>query len=424
MYLSNNYKFSKISTLNFIIATIPLSLILGNLATNVNIIIVCILGLYIYKKQIFEINNKIYYYLIYLFFFYLILITLINNFQFLNFNSIQKDHFFKSIFYLRYLIFFLVIKTLVEKEDFDNKIFFLSCAFFSAIVSIDLVIQFLFKKNILGYPIIANKPSSFFKEEIIAGGFIQKFSLFFIFLLVVKKKLNSFILIIFLLFLIPIILSGNRMPIIIYIMSILLYFLVEKKFKEIIITIIISSIIIFSFIKFPVSKRLHIDLNIFFKESVYMLKKAPKLFLYNEGENIVFGGTGYLIHFNTGIQIWKNNKIFGNGLKSFRIKCTYENYQTCNTHPHNYFIELLVDVGIIGAFLIYITFIIGLKNFLKFYYNEKTKIQKIVGCAFFLVIFFEFFPFRSTGSFFTTSNSAFIFLILPIFLNIKKLKKL
>lgn len=424
MYLSNNYKFSKISTLNFIIATIPLSLILGNLATNVNVIIVCILGLFIYKKQIFEINNKIYYYFIYLFFFYLILITLINNFEFLNSNSIQKDHFFKSIFYLRYLIFFLVIKTLVEKEDFDNKIFFLSCAFFSAIVSIDIVIQFLFKKNILGYSIIANKPSSFFKEELIAGGFIQKFSLFFIFLLVVKKKLNSFILIIFILFLIPIILSGNRMPIIIYIMSILLYFLIEKKFKEIIIAIIISSLTIFSFIKFPVSKRLHIDLNVFFNESLYILKKAPKLFLYNEGENIVFGGTGYLIHFNTGIQIWKNNKIFGNGLKSFRIKCTYENYQTCNTHPHNYFIELLVDVGATGAFLIYITFIIGLKNFLKFYYNEKTKIQKIAGCVFFLLIFFEFFPFRSTGSFFTTSNSAFIFLILPIFLNVKKLNKL
>ena len=45
-------------------------------------------------------------------------------------------------------------------------------------VGIDILIQVIFEKNILGYPITLNKPSSFFGTEHIAGGYIQKFSLF------------------------------------------------------------------------------------------------------------------------------------------------------------------------------------------------------------------------------------------------------
>jgi len=134
--------------------------------------------------------------------------------------------------------------------------------------------------------------------------------------------------------------------------------------------------------------------------------------------------TGYLIHFNSGIQQWKQNKIFGTGLKSFRINCTYKENQTCNTHPHNYFIELLVETGLLGTILIYFVFIIGFKNFLNFYFNEKNISSKLTSIIFFLLIFLEFLPIRSSGSFFTTNNATFIFLILALFLNIKKIEKL
>jgi O-antigen ligase len=155
-----------------------------------------------------------------------------------------------------------------------------------------------------------------------------------------------------------------------------------------------------------------------------IIKKSPKLFLYNKIDENHSWHSGYLIHFNSGVQQWKKNKVLGSGLKSFRLNCTYENNQTCNTHPHNYFIELLVDTGLMGSIIIYLVFIIGFKNFLIFYLNQKNINLRLTSVVFFLTIFFEFFPLRSSGSFFTTNNATFIFLILPFFLNIKKINKL
>ena len=71
--------FTKYNLINLLIALIPLSLIIGNLATNINIFLICVLGIIVYKFEIFKINTKILQYLIYVFFTYLIVITLYNN---------------------------------------------------------------------------------------------------------------------------------------------------------------------------------------------------------------------------------------------------------------------------------------------------------------------------------------------------------
>lgn len=421
------YKFflNKINIINFLIALIPLSLILGNLAININITLIIFTGLLIFGTNIFILDKRLVNYLIYFFFFYLLLITLLNNWNLLNENVLYMEHLIKSIFYLRFLLLFLIVNKLIENNNFNTKLFFISCAFFSFIISIDIIIQFIFKKNIFGYEILIDKPSSFFKEENIAGGFIQRFIYFFIFLIFIKNKTynKNLIFITFIFFLIPIVLTANRMPMFIYIMSIFLFFLLEKNYKNIFFSIIVIFIIIFTFAKTTISNRLDADINTFFKDSKNIIYNAPKLFFKNEFA-YNFQRNNYLIHFNTGVQIWKKNKIFGNGLKSFKLKCSFQKNQTCNTHPHNYFIEIMVDAGLIGILLIYSIFLIGMKNFLKNYYSNKNIENKMITSAFFLSIVFEFFPVRSTGSFFTTGNSIFIFLMLAIFLNLEKLNQL
>ena len=427
MFTNKYYYFNKINLINFLISLIPLSLILGNLATNINIVLISLLGLLIYKKEIFKLNYKSYKpFLIYAFFVYLIVITIINNYSILEENNLYKSHIIKSIFYIRFLFFFLIINKLIENEEFDIKTFFISCGIFSFIVSIDIIIQFFLKKNILGFPVTNGRPSSFFGEENIAGGFLQKFTLLLIFYLTLIKKnkinKNNYIIFLSTLFLFPIVFTGNRMSMLIYIMSIFLFFILEKNFKKILKSFLLIFAIIFLLIQFPLSERLSNDLKTFYKHSLNIIKEAPELFLYNKNNSIKEWGSGYLIHFNTGVQIWKQKKIFGHGLKSFRLNCSYENNQTCNTHPHNYFIEILVDQGVIGILIIYTIIISGTLKFLKYYYSTKKINDKLVSSVFFLLIFFEFFPIRSSGSFFSTNNSAFIFLILPIFLNFEKLK--
>ena len=138
-------------------------------------------------------------------------------------------------------------------------------------------------------------------------------------------------------------------------------------------------------------------------------------------EMIDMGASGYLVHFNSGVQIWKKNKIFGKGLKSFRLNCTYGNNQTCNTHPHNYIIELLLDVGIVGLTLIYLIFIFSVFNFFNFYKHNSN--LKLLSFPFFLIVVLEFFPLRSSGSFFTTSNATVIFFMLAVVVGLSSSKK-
>lgn len=89
----------KINILNFIISFLPLSIIIGNLAINVNVIIICILGFIIYGNKIWFIENKTYRYLIYSFFLFLIFTTCFKNIPNLNKNELFLDNLLKSFFF-------------------------------------------------------------------------------------------------------------------------------------------------------------------------------------------------------------------------------------------------------------------------------------------------------------------------------------
>ena len=70
-------------------------------------------------------------------------------------------------------------------------------------------------------------------------------------------------------------------------------------------------------------------------------------------------------------------------MKNFRHECGIDKYKiskfSCNTHPHNSYIQLLVELGLIGFFigltLLMFVFIVILKHFLclirgKYFFND------------------------------------------------------
>jgi len=128
----------------------------------------------------------------------------------------------------------------------------------------------------------------------------------------------------------------------------------------------------------------------------------------------------------TAIDIWTKNKIFGSGIKSFRQDCkklvTHQVERLCSNHPHNYYIEILLETGILGFSvvlvigLLFVFFII--KRFKSL--NDNT-LENSFLCAAIISLILEAFPIKSTGSIFTTNNAVYLILIASIIVTYKKL---
>ena len=115
------------------------------------------------------------------------------------------------------------------------------------------------------------------------------------------------------------------------------------------------------------------------------------------------------------------NKYIGGGIKNFRYYCherpnVDKNAKfVCNMHPHNYYLEILTETGLLGFFVLTLSFALLLYQSLVRKYFLKLNINfdnKIIPFIFLFII--EIFPLKSTGSFFTTGNTTYLFLLMGI----------
>ena len=153
-----------------------------------------------------------------------------------------------------------------------------------------------------------------------------------------------------------------------------------------------------------------------------LYRKSKKL--QSKYEMLPFG-SGHAVIYLTAIDVWTDSPIIGHGIKSFRIKCLTKLHlpnRVCESHPHNYYLELLNDTGLLGTLLlVYAVFYLITNKFFNFKYYEKN--EKFLFICLLIIVIAEFFPLKSSGSFFSTANSAFIFLILGMLNGLKKIKK-
>ena len=88
-------------------------------------------------------------------------------------------------------------------------------------------------------------------------------------------------------------------------------------------------------------------------------------------------------------------------------------------HPHNYYLEILTETGIIGLMLILTIFLnviyLVLRN--RKIFKNSTNYNEVY-FPFFILFLIEVFPIKSTGSFFTTGNTTYFFLISSILISL------
>ena len=94
-------------------------------------------------------------------------------------------------------------------------------------------------------------------------------------------------------------------------------------------------------------------------------------------------------------------------------------------HPHNYYLEILTETGIIGFLIIIVSFLLFFyRSFLKKYFFKSTMKNNHIITPFIFLFIAEIFPIKSTGSFFTTGNATYLFLILAILIGLTRLNSI
>ena len=195
-----NQKFNKFKLLEILFYTFPLSFIVGNLIISLHLFLFIIASLFIIKKEQLSFNFKRSYWLIIVFFLYFFLSTIIqfnipgvlNDAMFSQNTALESHPAFKSFLLVRFLILVFVLDVLFFNKILKLKNLFLISCLCTSFVSIDIVIQYIFGSDLFGLKSFGNRNSGPFGDELIAGGYLAKFS-FFTFFYISEYQQNNLV---------------------------------------------------------------------------------------------------------------------------------------------------------------------------------------------------------------------------------------
>jgi len=406
-----NLFLSKIKSLSFyewILLFFPLCQVIGPFWVNFFLILASLIFIYESIKKNFynEIKlNWIYFYLIFAFY------NILNSFFATDIlNSLQS-----SFFQFRYLLFSLFIFLCISNAkniEFIIKFWLVLVLF----VSFDTIYQYFFLQNIFGLPIRGARPSGVFGKELVVGAFVAYISVPIIFYYFNKfhnlnLKVKFLYSLIYLFLFTTVALTGERLSFIIFFVSSIIIFIFNTSFKKFI--ILTMTLVIFL-------------MTIYFNSSSFNSR-------VKDFSNILanFYDSSYGRLWESGYLLFEKNKIFGVGLKNYRVDCDNQIDprpesipQFCSSHPHNFFLEILSETGLVGFLIFFIFFaylLVYLKDKIKSLKNDES-FKKYSSLLYgnILIILIYVWPLKTSGSFFTTWNGSFFWLNLGIALLITK----
>lgn len=397
--LLTNLKISNFISL--LIILFPISIIIGPAVVEVTAILIALYGLYIlFEKKLLKIN--------------LIFLVFVLIYLFANLSSILGDYtyqsFTRSLFLFRYPLFLFGIYYCLSINPKTITYLFLSCSVCVAFVYLDDLIQLFYNYDIFGFQKQAHRLSGPFDDELIPGLYLFRFGLISICFLLMKTKNNFYqIFILSIILLIGIIITGEKTSSVITFLSLIVFFILRFGFKKIYFIFIAFIIFISSFI-------ILINSSETYNERIWgETKRTLGIFKDNRS----FFDSEHGVMFLTSLHIWKDNKLLGGGLKTYRENCKLEKYakikslvisERCSTHPHNFYLEILAELGIIGFVLFLCLIFYFFNKIYKNYLNNNNIITLGVLC----ILFGIFFPLNFTNSFFTNFNLLWITFIISL----------
>lgn len=294
---------------------------------------------YSLKNKMYAIYQNPYFYVFISFCFICILSSILSDHVLLSLKS--------SLFYFRIGIFALLISYLIDQNTKILDYFYYSFLVTFSILALDGYIQYLTGSNLLGFTIQSNRVSSFFEDELILGSYLSRLSPLFFALFIARRNKSSFevygFFILYSLITILIFVSGERAAFALFILSFVFIILFLSDYKFLRIAAFVFSISIVSMI---------ISSNDNFYNR-FITAPFKNMALNDNNKKFLFFTPAHDSLIKTGLNMFLKKPILGHGPKSFRIKCQNPIYaddgaKPCDIHPHNFYIQLLAETGIIG----------------------------------------------------------------------------
>ena len=341
-----NFKYSNQSLVNLIIASIIPFLIWGPFFPDL-IVSTSALFFLIYLLK----NNNFYYFNkkpFILFLLFCVISTLI---------SLKSENISLSIesalFYFRIGVFSCFIWYLIDRDKSILIYFYYSLIICFSDLVIDGYFQYFTGENLLGFKMSKFRISSFFGDELIMGSYLSRlFPLLFALFLVKKKKKFEiyFIGILFILVEILIFMSGERTAFFFLNISTVFIIVLIKEYQKFRLATFIIAIICITIVSFSSS---NLSIRMFKKpaENMGLIKSSKKPTIFTPIHDS---------HIRTAYNMFKDQPLLGHGPKMFRLLCKKEQYAVgvspCASHPHNFYVQLLAETGVVGFLFLFSAF--------------------------------------------------------------------
>ena len=398
----------QIKILSFFVILLPFSLISGSAMTELSIAILSVACFFLIKISNLSkvLNNRLIIFFL-IFYFIIILSSLLSN------NILYSLK--KTIPYLRYLLFSLTIFFLLKNQKKLLFNFLITLCFANIFLFFGTFYEVFTNSNILGAnKIFEGRVSSFFGDEYIMGSFSSRLlplmSAVYLICENEKKKIKILFFVGLTSGVINIIFSGERTSFVYmltFIIPFTICFFTNSVFKKII--GILSLIFIFIFIIYsnPYTKKRYIDLTL-------AQFKNQKSTIYSEEHTQIY---------NTAYKIFLDHPIIGAGPNTYRLlynnKKYYSGKHSKNTHPHNTYLQILSEVGLVGVAIPLCLLIILLsKFFAEIFLKKKSDLIQISFYSTFLITLFPLIP---SGNFFNSYLSIIYYLPLGFYLYYKSI---